>query len=259
MVAKMFGDPDMADTLKSMMAMLGLSGEPADLDAAQKKALVATMLEFARRKKADGQAPPPSAKRVDPNQIPDALVEQVFADPDMRAPLAGLMGMLGFSGAPEDLDPVKRKALVAAVLDRGRRQGAQEGGPTGDAPTANIPDALVAQVFGDPDMEGPIRRLMGEVGLSGEPQDLTPPQKKALVAVMVKQAEAAKTRAGDGADGPSDALVRQIFADPDAQDVLRQVMAQNSLDGAPADLPFDLQRQIVKALIDAGVIQTDAA
>lgn len=58
----------------------------------------------------------------------------------------------------------------------------------------------------------------------------------------------------DGAELP-DALVRHIFADPQADALLRKVMADNGLDGTPADLPLETQRAIVAMLMKAGVIQ----
>ncbi|MGE0205778.1 MAG: hypothetical protein AB7E70_03000, partial [Hyphomicrobiaceae bacterium] len=52
-----------------------------------------------------------------------------------------------------------------------------------------------------------------------------------------------------------DALVRQVFSDPQADALLRKVMADNGHDGAPADLPFGTQRAIVAILMTAGVIR----
>jgi hypothetical protein len=49
-------------------------------------------------------------------------------------------------------------------------------------------------------------------------------------------------------------IIRQIVADPQAQDMLRKVMSDNDLQGAPSDLPPEAQRAIVGALISAGVI-----
>ncbi len=52
-----------------------------------------------------------------------------------------------------------------------------------------------------------------------------------------------------------DQLVHTIFANAEMQPLLVQVMQQNNLGGDPRDLPFDVQRAIVVALIQAGAIQ----
>jgi hypothetical protein len=56
-----------------------------------------------------------------------------------------------------------------------------------------------------------------------------------------------------------DALVRHIFAEPQAQEMLRDIMQQNSLSGAPSDLPLEVQRAIVTALMKQGIIQVGGA
>jgi hypothetical protein len=63
---------------------------------------------------------------------------------------------------------------------------------------------------------------------------------------------------GEGGEAPagsvSDALVRQVFADPRADGLLRKVMTDNKLPGAPHELPFATQRAIVEMLVRAGAI-----
>ena len=46
-----------------------------------------------------------------------------------------------------------------------------------------------------------------------------------------------------------------MFSAPEAQDMLRQVMQANGLDGAPADLPMATKQAIVTALIQNGAIR----
>jgi hypothetical protein len=46
-----------------------------------------------------------------------------------------------------------------------------------------------------------------------------------------------------------------VFSAPEAQDMLRQVMQANGLDGAPADLPMATKQAIVTALIQNGAIR----
>ena len=65
----------------------------------------------------------------------------------------------------------------------------------------------------------------------------------------------------DVADAPlpvADEVVREVFAAPQAQELLRGVMRQSGLDGEPASLPFEVQRAIVAALVGQGVIGIDA-
>jgi tetratricopeptide (TPR) repeat protein len=51
-----------------------------------------------------------------------------------------------------------------------------------------------------------------------------------------------------------DELVAHIFADPEAHELLQQVMTANGLDGDPAALDIESQRAIVAMLIDSGII-----
>ncbi len=56
-----------------------------------------------------------------------------------------------------------------------------------------------------------------------------------------------------------DYLVKNVIADPRAQEVLGQIMAKNGLTGPPGNLPFVAQRALVAVLINAGVIKLGAA
>ena len=73
-------------------------------------------------------------------------------------------------------------------------------------------------------------------------------------------AEALGLTGGEGESGPGtdsvpDQLVDTIFANAEMQPLLAHVMQQNNLSGDPKDLPFDVQRAIVVALILAGAVQ----
>jgi hypothetical protein len=59
---------------------------------------------------------------------------------------------------------------------------------------------------------------------------------------------------GDTAGAISNDLVRQVSADPRADELLRKVMADNGLVGEPGELPSDMQRAIVEALVRDGII-----
>ncbi|MGO9476008.1 MAG: hypothetical protein ACLPWS_21775, partial [Rhodomicrobium sp.] len=80
-------------------------------------------------------------------------------------------------------------------------------------------------------------------------------QREAVAAMMAAMQETKhETEAPEAPDIP-DAMVRHVFADPQAQELLREVMRQNDLPGAPADLPFEVQRAIAAALIEKGIIK----
>ncbi|MEL7481374.1 MAG: CHAT domain-containing tetratricopeptide repeat protein [Pseudomonadota bacterium] len=65
-------------------------------------------------------------------------------------------------------------------------------------------------------------------------------------------------RANPSLESLPDDLVHAVFADPAGQDLLRKVMADNGLQGEPADLPPHVQRTIVEMLMAQGVIQIGA-
>lgn len=120
-----------------------------------------------------------------------------------------------------------------------------------------IPQEMIDQIFADPNMTETLTAAIAMEGLSGEPADLAPVEKRALILRMMKASQrqrAPQASAGDDVE-ISDAMARQIFADPDAQAMLKQVMADNTLEGAPSDLPVETQRAIVKALVANGVIR----
>ncbi len=97
------------------------------------------------------------------------------------------------------------------------------------------------------------RQLSDILVASGHPPlDELPLREQRNVARQMREAR----QQDDAPDLPQipDALVRQIFADSQAQELLRDVMRQNNLPGAPADLPLEIQRAIVAALVKAGAI-----
>jgi hypothetical protein len=52
-----------------------------------------------------------------------------------------------------------------------------------------------------------------------------------------------------------DAVVEQVFAAPQLQALLADILKQNNIDGAPADQPMEIKRAIVAALIEQGIVQ----
>ena len=52
-----------------------------------------------------------------------------------------------------------------------------------------------------------------------------------------------------------DAVVEQVFAAPQRQALLVDILKQGGIDGAPADQPMEIKRAIVAALIEQGIVQ----
>lgn len=76
--------------------------------------------------------------------------------------------------------------------------------------------------------------------------------------LKAQEAQPAPSRKPGGAQSGGeipDAVVEQIFAAPEAQPMLQEVMQDNNLPGSPADLPMQVKRAVIEGLIKAGVIQ----
>lgn len=126
-----------------------------------------------------------------------------------------------------------------------------------------IPEHLLQQVLGDPEAVAALQELAGRAGVTTPVLSMQREEQVALVTAMMSLAQAQQ-----GQDGPSgqpggqpgdpsmipDDLIQQVFADPRADTILRDIMAGNELTGEPADLPDDIKRAIVQLLIDQGVI-----
>ena len=87
------------------------------------------------------------------------------------------------------------------------------------------------------------------------PMDPQMRQLHAQLSKMLGGADAEPAPQIDPATIPAQ-VVEQVFSAPEAQDMLRQVMDANGLNGAPADLPMETKKAIVAMLIQNGVIQT---
>lgn len=122
-----------------------------------------------------------------------------------------------------------------------------------------IPEELLQQVLSDPDAVAALQELAGRAGVTTPVLSMPREEQIALVTAMMGLAQ--KAQAEGGAPGaPSnvpDDLVQQVFSDPRADTILRDIMAGNQLTGEPADLPHDIKQAIVQLLIDQGVISFD--
>lgn len=127
------------------------------------------------------------------------------------------------------------------------------------ADTPEIPDHLLQQVLSDPDAIAALQELAGRAGVTTPVLEMPREEQVALVTAMMGLAQQAQAEGG-GAAGPGDPsqvpddLVQQVFSDPRADPILRDIMAGNQLTGEPAELPHDIKQAIVQLLIDQGVI-----
>lgn len=122
-----------------------------------------------------------------------------------------------------------------------------------------IPDELLNQVLADPEAVAALQELAGQAGVTTPVLSMPREEQIALVTAMMGLAQKAQAEGaapggpGDPSNIPDD-LIQQVFADPRADTILRDIMAGNQLTGEPADLPPDIKRAIVQLLIDQGVI-----
>jgi len=119
-----------------------------------------------------------------------------------------------------------------------------------------IPEELMQQVLSDPEAVAALQELAGRNGIETPVADMPREEQVALITAMMQMAQQAEGQGGapgNPADLP-DELVAQIFADPQADTILRDIMQANQLTGEPGDLPNDIQRAIVQLLVDQGVI-----
>ncbi len=127
------------------------------------------------------------------------------------------------------------------------------------ADTPEIPDHLLQQVLSDPDAIAALQELAGRAGVTTPVLEMPREEQVALVTAMMGLAQQAQAEGGAAA-GPGDPsqvpddLVQQVFSDPRADPILRDIMAGNQLTGEPAELPHDIKQAIVQLLIDQGVI-----
>ena len=129
------------------------------------------------------------------------------------------------------------------------------------ADTPDIPDELLAQILSDPEAVDALQQLAARANVTMPVAEMPRPEQVALVKAMMNIAQQAQQQgsndnpdpSGNPADIPEE-LVSQIFADPRADTILRDIMQGNELTGEPADLPDDIKRAIVQMLIDQGVI-----
>lgn len=182
--------------------------------------------------------------------------DRALADPAFRRKLSEALVASGYK--PLDATPVAEQRRDARQYLKMKREAS--GRTSGDGQEMpDVPDALLDQILGDPKARGALEHLLREAGVETPLDQMPRERQRAAVAAMMA---AMRRREGGGKDDEADddgqdipdSLVRQIFADPDAQGLLRDAMRRNNLAGAPSDLPFRNQRAIVAALMQAGAV-----
>lgn len=183
-----------------------------------------------------------------PDQISDELLDQTLADAQAVEALQALATEAGVDTAVADMSRDQQRELVAAAMTIGESQ------PQTVTPD-DITEEFIARAKSNPVMRERIEQHAMANGGGASLDAISNDGLKVLIADMINaaQAEAPGEAAGD-MDLPDD-LVRQIFADPDADALLRSAMSQVGLEGEPGELPFETQKRLVIALVQAGAIQ----
>jgi hypothetical protein len=124
-----------------------------------------------------------------------------------------------------------------------------------DAP--EIPDAMLDQILGDPEAVSVLQQIAERAGVSTPVAEMSSAEQRQLVSLMFSIMQ--RSQAGEGGapgqgEAVPDEIVEQIFTDPRADGVLREIMESNELTGEPADLPIEAKRAIVNLLVEQGIV-----
>jgi len=179
--------------------------------------------------------------------------DRALADPGFRRELSNMLVRAGYK--PLDETPIAEQRSDARNYLKQKHE-AQGKGKAKARDLPDIPDAVLDQLLANPQARAAIQHRLDLAGIK-EPFERMPRerQREAVAAMMAAMQEAKEeTEAPEAPDIP-DELVRHAFAAPELQELLRDVMRQNDLPGAPKDLPFEMQRAIAAALIKQGVIK----
>ena len=124
-----------------------------------------------------------------------------------------------------------------------------------------ITEDIFNRVLAEPEAIKVLEVLAAREGITSPFLEIPREKQFELVAAMMEMARNAQEQADDG-DAPGGALdaipdniVEQVFADPRADALLRDIMSKNELAGEPADLPLEIKQAIVKMMVDQGIIQ----
>ena len=123
-----------------------------------------------------------------------------------------------------------------------------------------ITEEIFNRVLAEPEAIKVLEVLAAREGISTPFHDIQRDKQIELVAALVEMARTAHDQASDD-EAPGEAppipnnIVQQVFADPRADALLRDIMSKNELVGEPADLPFEIKHAIVKMMVDQGIIR----
>ena len=129
-------------------------------------------------------------------------------------------------------------------------------------PLPEFPEHLLDQVLGDPQAREALRDFASRQNSATPLEDMDRQQLRLLAGALVAEARAHQdTLAQSAAAGPQiapgdlpEGLVEQVFADPRAEPLLKDMAAANGFQQNPADLPDDVKRAFVQLLIEQGII-----
>jgi tetratricopeptide (TPR) repeat protein len=125
----------------------------------------------------------------------------------------------------------------------------------------SVPGELVEHILADQDARATVEQVLTQKGIGElvgmEPEEQHDAIREAVYAVLAETlALKAKTAAADPREVP-DAAVEKVFAHPQAQELIRDLMRQYSLEGVAADLPFETKRFIVGKLKEHGYVRIE--
>jgi hypothetical protein len=125
----------------------------------------------------------------------------------------------------------------------------------------HVSDELLDRILSEPKARELLGEALRNAGVQEPLEQMPRETQRAAVAAMLATMQEIEQGDGRPVEVPEidPALVHEIFADPDAQDLLRDVMSKSNLPGAPADLPFQVQLAIVQMLVQQGAIEISPA
>lgn len=118
---------------------------------------------------------------------------------------------------------------------------------------SQITDELLDRALSQPQLRDMLEKLHGANGATTAFEALARDEQKQLLAELSMRLQDAPAQPAP--HEVPDQAVHQIFAAPETDAIIRRVMSENSLEGEPADLPFETKRAIVDTLFRAGVLR----
>jgi hypothetical protein len=129
--------------------------------------------------------------------------------------------------------------------------------PTEQLP--EFPDHLLDQVLADPEARAALSDFAKRQQIDTLLEDMDRQQLRLLAGALVAEARDHQDRTGPaGVQAAAlelpNALIEEVFKDPRAEPLLKDMAAANGWQQSPADLPDDVKRAFVQLLIEQGII-----